>query len=250
MKRRTSNWQIWVGVGLLALSFVLYFALFEIEPKRLEDIFFYTFLDIAFIPISVLFVGLILNGLLTWRERQQQDKRLNMLIGAFYSEVGTGLLKLLAPFDPDLDQLRADLIPKGSWDTRKFTSARADVRAFDCKLDAGRGDMDELRDYLLPRRTFILGMLQNPSLLEHQEFADTLWAVMHLTDEVTARRSLSDLPEPDLAHLSLDLARAYKTLVEEWLHHMEHLKDDYPYLFALAVRTNPFDPEAKVEVTE
>ena len=30
---------------------------------------------------------------------------------------------------------------------------------------------------------------------------------------------------------------------------MEHLKTDYPYLFALAVRTNPFDPDARVEVT-
>jgi hypothetical protein len=30
---------------------------------------------------------------------------------------------------------------------------------------------------------------------------------------------------------------------------MQHLKTDYPYLFSLAVRTNPFDPDAKVEVS-
>jgi len=29
---------------------------------------------------------------------------------------------------------------------------------------------------------------------------------------------------------------------------MEHLKNEYPYLFSLAIRTNPFDPEASVEV--
>jgi hypothetical protein len=29
---------------------------------------------------------------------------------------------------------------------------------------------------------------------------------------------------------------------------MQHLQEDYPYLFSLAVRTNPFDPDAKVEV--
>jgi hypothetical protein len=28
---------------------------------------------------------------------------------------------------------------------------------------------------------------------------------------------------------------------------MEHLKKEYPYLFSLALRTNPFDPEASVE---
>jgi hypothetical protein len=30
---------------------------------------------------------------------------------------------------------------------------------------------------------------------------------------------------------------------------MRHLKTDYPYLFSLAVRQNPFDPEASVTVT-
>jgi hypothetical protein len=250
MRRRDSDWQIWVGVGLLVASLLLYFALYEYAPARVGDILFYSFLDIAFIPISVLIVGLILNGLLTYRERASQAKRLNMLIGAFFSEVGTGLLGLLATFDPELERLRADLIPKSSWDAREFAQARADADACECPLDSHLADLGEVRDYLAPRRSFILGMLQNPNLLEHQEFAETLWAVMHLTDEVTARRDLTALPEPDMAHLSIDLQRAYKTLLEEWLHHMEHLKTDYPYLFALAVRTNPFDPEARVEVAQ
>ncbi|MEJ2700855.1 MAG: hypothetical protein P8Z79_00265 [Sedimentisphaerales bacterium] len=30
--------------------------------------------------------------------------------------------------------------------------------------------------------------------------------------------------------------------------HMEHLKSDYPYLFSLAVRTNPFDSNASAQV--
>jgi hypothetical protein len=29
---------------------------------------------------------------------------------------------------------------------------------------------------------------------------------------------------------------------------MKHLKANYPYLFSLAVRTNPFDTNASVEV--
>jgi hypothetical protein len=30
---------------------------------------------------------------------------------------------------------------------------------------------------------------------------------------------------------------------------MDHLRSMYPYLFSLAVRTNPFDPAASVVVT-
>jgi hypothetical protein len=29
---------------------------------------------------------------------------------------------------------------------------------------------------------------------------------------------------------------------------MKHLQDNYPYLFSLAMRTNPFDPKASPEV--
>ncbi len=248
--RRRSNWQLWVGVGLFLLSVVLYFALYEYAPGRTGDIVFYSFLDIAFIPINVIVVGLILNGLLSYRERRQQAKRMNMLIGAFFSEVGTELLARLAPFDPDLDQLRADLIPQPSWDGKAFARARADVREFECRLDARRASLGALKESLVPKRSFILGMLQNPNLLEHQEFAEMLWAVMHLADEVSARGQLDGLPDADLAHLSIDLQRAYVGLVEEWLSHIEHLKTDYPYLFALAVRTNPFDPSACVEIDQ
>lgn len=48
--------------------------------------------------------------------------------------------------------------------------------------------------------------------------------------------------------LSGDIKRAHALLVREWLSHMEHLQRDYPYLFSLAIRTNPFDPNAAVEM--
>jgi hypothetical protein len=34
-----------------------------------------------------------------------------------------------------------------------------------------------------------------------------------------------------------------------WLEYMEHLKDNYPYLFSLAMRVNPFDKTASPVVT-
>jgi len=49
-------------------------------------------------------------------------------------------------------------------------------------------------------------------------------------------------------HLAHDVARAYSFLVREWLAYMKHLKDNYPYLFSLAIRTNPFDPQASAVV--
>ena len=89
-------------------------------------------------------------------------------------------------------------------------------------------------------------MADRSGLSESME--DYLEAIFHLTEELSHRSNVDDLPRPDHQHLSLDVKRASALLTREWLSHMEHLKSDYPYLFSLAVRTNPFDPAASVEV--
>ena len=53
--------------------------------------------------------------------------------------------------------------------------------------------LHELREFLLAKRPFILALLQNPSLLEHDTFTDLLWAVCHLTEELECR---SDIRNP------------------------------------------------------
>ena len=44
------------------------------------------------------------------------------------------------------------------------------------------------------------------------------------------------------------MGRAYGRLLGEYLLYVRHLKADYPYLYSFAARTNPFDPDAVVEV--
>ncbi len=240
--------QIGLGLGLLGLSIVLYVGLHALYPRRTEDIFFYTLLDIAFIPLSVLLVGLILNEILVWSERRQKAARLHMLIGAFFSEVGTGLLGRLAAFDAKLEELRPTLRPTADWTLDRFQTAARSLAAMPHQVDARRSDLAPLRDFLLPRRPFILRLLENSSLLEHEQFTDLLWAVLHLTEELQYRERLDRLAEHDLEHLGKDIERAFLLLLGSWLGNMRHLKESYPYLYSLAVRTNPLDPEARVEI--
>jgi hypothetical protein len=75
-----------------------------------------------------------------------------------------------------------------------------------------------------------------------------LWAVFHLAEELENRSDLSNLSAPDLAHLSADLKRAYAAIAGEWLDYIRHLKITYPYLYSLAVRLNPLDPNARAEI--
>jgi hypothetical protein len=87
-------------------------------------------------------------------------------------------------------------------------------------------------------------LLENPTLLEHEAFTELLQAVFHLTEELSYREDVLNLPDTDKEHLSGDIKRAYSMLVRQWLHYMKYLKYNYPYLFSLALRTNPFDRES------
>ncbi|MDD5307542.1 MAG: hypothetical protein PHU25_09515 [Deltaproteobacteria bacterium] len=244
MKRRRRSSALWLGLGLAALSVALYAALYETRPGRFEDIFFYTFLDVAFIPVNVLIVGLLINGLLAMREKERKLDKLNMVIGAFFSEVGTGLLGRLARFDGSLGEVRGSLVPVAEWTARDYAAAKRLLARRDPGVDSRAGDLAELKAFLVPRRAFMLGMLQNPNLLEHETFTDLLWAATHLAEELAFRADLGGLQGPDLDHLSVDMARALSLLLAEWLDYMCHLQETYPYLFSLAVRTNPLNPEA------
>jgi len=86
-------------------------------------------------------------------------------------------------------------------------------------------------------------------LLENEAFTELLRASFHLNDELLNRKDLKNLPASDLQHLGGDLKRVYALLVRHWLTYLKHLKENYPYLFSLAMRTNPFDAEASPVVT-
>jgi hypothetical protein len=90
----------------------------------------------------------------------------------------------------------------------------------------------------------MVSMLENPYLFEHDTFTELMQALFHLTEELRVRERLIDLPDTDYDHLSSDINRVYGLLVREWLLYMKYLKSNYPYLFSLAMRTNPFDVNA------
>ena len=87
-------------------------------------------------------------------------------------------------------------------------------------------------------------MLENPVMLEHESFTGVLRATFHLTEELERRPDLNDLPASDLEHLAGDINRVYGLLVHQWLEYMAYMKRNYPSLFSLAMRTNPFDESA------
>ena len=240
-------WRWWFGLGLLAISGVLFWAHYLVFHD-LHHLGIFTLHDLAFLPLEVLIVTLILHTMLEGRERQEMLQKLNMVIGAFFSEVGVELLERLSEFDVDPELLKSKYDVEPDWDDKRLKAAAEDAASRQFALKPDRVRTEELRELMISKRQFLLRLLENQNLLENEGFTQVLWAVFHLGDELQRRDCILEVSDHDLAHLAGDMERAYGTLISEWFEHMRHLKESYPYLYSLGVRANPLDFETGVEV--
>jgi len=247
--KNSLDWKIILGIALVFLSAVVYYIHFLIF-RDAHHIFIYLIGDIGFVFLEVLLVTLIIHRLLVHKEKQAIFNKLNMVIGAFFSEVGTKLLRQFAEFDPEVDRIKKSLVVTENWSDRDFDRVRKHVRQLEADLAIKKGDLRQVKELLVSKRQFLLNLLENPNLLEHESFTSLLWAVFHLGDELSHRADVANLPDADYEHLAGDIKRAYRRLVLQWLSYIQHLKHDYPYLFSLALRTNPFDADASVQIKQ
>lgn len=246
MKKHWAS-SIVAAVVLLLLS-ATFFALQHLifaEPKEAGFLFFQ---DLAFLPLHVLFVTLILDRAINAREKRERLEQMHIVISAFYSEVGADAIGALNPFIGNIADLRTLFSEMEAWPPGRFGAAAERVPGYTLEADSRAGDLEAVKRLLSEKKAVLLTMFENPNLLEHSRFTNMLWAVYHLQDELANRDDLGVLPETDRNHLSTDIERAYRMLLVEWVYYMRHLKGSFPYLYSLAVRKNPFRTDRSVVV--
>ena len=198
--------------------------------------------------LEVFIVVVVIERVLARREKRAFLYKLNMVIGAFFTEIGNYLLADMLRYIRNRDEIAARLNIQSGWTPREFKDADRYANYLRIDVDMDRVDLDELKAYLHDKRPYLMTLLQNPSLLEHDRFTDLLWATMHLGEELEMRESFEALPPGDRAHLAVDIQRMYDNLTSEWLDYVQHLRAAYPFLFSLVLRTHPFQPNPSPEV--
>lgn len=257
--------RFWVLLSLPVLIVIIGTAgMMAIEHLSLLDALYYTVVTIATVgygditpvttggkifSIFLIIIGIgtfltiltnIAERLLHRRQRDMHRQHLNMLIGVFFTEVGNELLRILTSFDPNIVGLRKNFTMAAKWTEKEFIHLRKSLHDYEHDVDPARLDLDVLYRFLKEKGDLLIHQLENADLIENETFTELLWAVVHLRDELAARSTLVRLPESDIDHLANDVKRAYGLLTRQWLEYMVHLKNRYPFLFSLAVRTNPF----------
>jgi hypothetical protein len=247
MKTKRLSWETTVALGLFLASVVLYvihFACF----RDWQYLWLSSLTNLAFLPISVLVVTVIIGRLLSARERAMRRDKLRMLISVFFSSLGNRLLEILFRCDSSAPHFHQHL---------RMPEPRAGMRPVNVKLvvtghshtvSVEHADLEELRTLLTHKMDILLRLLENPSLHEHESFAELLRTVFHLTEELSLKEDFYEVSHADIEHLTADVNRCYGLLVQEWSDYLYYLEANYPYLFSLAIRTSPLScclPEAE-----
>lgn len=196
---------------------------------------FYLFQDLAFVPIQVILVTLLLNRFLNIMEARKKTKKINVIISTFFVEAGTEILAVMSEFNQNNEQLY-HLLQISEVGKGKVKYLRKRLSNFNYEIQVEQDRLMRLSVLLNQYREFMLNMLGNDNLLEHDSFTDMLWAVFHVADELQMRQGEYALTEEDISHLTIDMIRAYSAVVHEWANYMSYLKVEYPFLYVIALK--------------
>jgi hypothetical protein len=144
VRRDRIFWELRVVVILVAVSLVLYlihFAWF----RDLYQILFWSSRSLAFLPISALVVTLLINRVISTRDKALRLDKLNMLIGVFFSNIGNELLLRISDWDAEDQYLRNHFGAPEPWSRLNRKSALAILAKHQFSVTVNRLQLVELK---------------------------------------------------------------------------------------------------------
>ena len=246
------KWKIKFSILMVILIIIIYGSNYLVLGDG-EHIISYVWTHLGFIPVDILVVAFILDEIIERKEKEAMLEKLDMLMSTFFSEVGNELISQLSSankYKANTEYLKSIK----NWDDKDYENKLKELKntTIDFQADITPENREEflsnLSDLLVSKREFIINLINNPNLLEKEEFTGLINAILHLDEELEHRKDLSLVTDADFAHLNGDMHRVYNKLIHEWVYYLRYLNKHYPYMIALIIRTNPFDEDAEVYV--
>lgn len=229
--------RFFLGFFLIGLSLMLH-ALHFFIFRDIHHIMIFLLADIAFVPLEVFFVSMVLDNMLEKRELQQTLKKINMIVGLFYQELGNKLLSIIVLGDAETNpkDINIDL----NWEEEQYKLLESEFIHRSYVLDINKIDLEQIEDLIGNYQQLVTNIITNPVIHEHELFTDVIMSIFHLSEELK-QRPLNRREEHDIHHIKADLERVYKNLSLNWVDYLRYLQTEYPYLFLSAITNNPFD---------
>ena len=246
------KWKIKFSILMIILIIVIYGSNYLVLGDG-EHIISYVWTHLGFIPVDILVVAFILDEIIERKEKEDMLEKLDMLMSTFFSEIGNELISQLSSankYKTNTENLKSIK----NWDDKDYENKLKELKDTDVEFQADISPenreefLRNLNELLTSKREFIINLINNPNLLEKEEFTGLINAILHLDEELEHRKDLSLVTDADFAHLNGDMHRVYNKLIHEWVYYLRYLNKHYPYMIALIIRTNPFDEDAEVYV--
>ena len=246
------SWKAKFSILMVILIIIIYGSNYLVLGDA-EHIISYIWTHLGFIPVDILIVAFLLDEIIERKEKEAMLEKLDMLMSTFFSELGNDLIGQLSAvnkYDADTQTLKSIK----NWEEKDFDAKLDELKnaSIDFQADIAPEEREEflenLRTLLVGKREFIINLINNPNLLEKEEFTGLINAILHLDEELEHRTDLALVNDADFGHLNGDMQRVYNKLVYEWVYYLRYLYKHHPYMIALIIRTNPFDEDADVYV--
>ncbi|MDO5848264.1 MAG: hypothetical protein Q4P18_01900 [Methanobrevibacter sp.] len=253
-KVKKADWKIRFAVVMIIIAFI-FFASRMLYLGDSEEVVSYLWKQIGFIPVNILLVAFLIDGIISKKEHEAILEKVDMIMGTFFTKLGNDLVHMISTASVNTVSTHA-LKNIRDWDDKDYENKLKEFKEHPVEFDTAlKGEerakfLNEIQDILSENRDFIINLINNPNLLKKGEFSGLMIALLHLDEELARRGDLNNVSDTDFAHLKGDIARVYSHLIYEWIYYLRYLNKFYPYMISLAIRTNPFDCDADVHINE
>lgn len=147
-----------IGIGLIGLSLVLHYVHYLIF-QDLHHTLIFLFADIAFIPMEVFFTTLVIDKLLEKREKEHLRDKLSMLIGVFFSELGTDILNTFVYVDDNTEIIAKEALVTKEWNKNEFKNLEKLVDEYEYDIDIKKVDLIALEKKLNAQKDLVINLI-------------------------------------------------------------------------------------------
>lgn len=147
-----------IGIGLIGLSLVLHYVHYLIF-QDLHHTLIFLFADIAFIPMEVFFTTLVIDKLLEKREKEHLRDKLSMLIGVFFSELGTDILNTFVYADDNTEIIAKEALVTKEWNKNEFKNLEKLVDEYEYDIDIKKVDLIALEKKLNAQKDLVINLI-------------------------------------------------------------------------------------------
>lgn len=248
------SWKVDFVIVMVIIAIIIFASriFFTGDPNEVSS---YLWKQIGFIPVNLIIVAFLLDSIISKKEKEAILEKVDMIVGTFFTKIGNDMVYEISIVNENKVQVD-NLKSIGEWEDKDYKNKLKELEEhpveFDCNLQGVERVefLENISKRLHDNQEFFISLINNSNLLEKDEFSNLLLSILHLDEELTRRGNFENISDIDFNHLKGDISRVYSNLVYEWVYYLRYLNRFYPYMISLAIRTNPFDCDVDVHITE